>query len=618
MSEAQAVRPAVNEIAFAPADVVKEDLPGGGFILRSPHPLRSHERHLGEMLRRWAQRRPDQVFLAERSGDAWRRVTYAEALHAAESIGESLLERGLSAERPVMILSGNSVDHALLALGSLVAGVPVAPVSPAYSLMSQDYAKAQHIFELVRPSLIFAEKGAPFSGVLRSLDLSGIDVVTADEDPDGVSAIRFAELLAAEPGARLAAAEAEIGPATVAKYLFTSGSTGLPKGVINTHGMLCSNQQMMEQCWPFMTKTPPVLLDWLPWNHTFGGNHCFNLVLKQGGTFYIDGGKPAPGLIETTVENLREVSPTIYFNVPIGFSMLLPYLERDDALRSNFFRDLQIIFYAGSALPQDLWERLEALSMQALGRRVVMASGWGSTETAPLAACVHFPIPHAGVIGLPPPGVEIKLIPSGSKLELRVRGPNVTPGYLGRPDLTRDAFDEQGFYKIGDAGRLADPSDPAKGLVFDGRVAEDFKLTTGTWVHAGGLRVKAIAAAAPVLQDAVVCGHDRDEVGLLAWPNMTACKELCPDQAAHDDPSLLVRSPEVGDRVRTGLLRHNEENPGSSTRITRVLLMVDPPSIDANEITDKGYINQRAALEHRAELVERLYADPPGEDVILI
>ncbi len=450
------------------------------------------------------------------------------------------------------------------------------------------------------------------------LDLSGTDVVTVDEDPEGVSAIRFAELLATEPGRRLAEAEARIGPDTIAKYLFTSGSTGLPKGVINTHGMLCSNQQMTEQCWPFVTETPPVLLDWLPWNHTFGGNHCFNLVLKQGGTLYVDGGKPAPGLIETTVENLREVSPTIYFNVPVGFAMLLPYLERDDALRSNFFRNLQVIFYAGSALSQDLWERLEALSIKALGRRVAMTSGWGSTETAPMATCVHFPIPQAGVIGLPAPGVEIKLVPSGSKLELRVRGPNVTPGYLGRPDLTEDAFDEHGFYKIGDAGRLADPSDPAKGVVFDGRVAEDFKLTTGTWVHAGGLRVKAIAAAAPVLQDAVVCGHDRDEVGLLAWPNMAACKELCPEHAADDDPSVLLRSSEVGDRIRAGLLRHNEENPGSSTRITRVLLMVDPPSIDANEITDKRYINQRATLEHRAELVERLYADPPEEDVICI
>jgi feruloyl-CoA synthase len=443
-----------------------------------------------------------------------------------------------------------------------------------------------------------------------------VDLVTGDGTHDDPATTALADLLATTPGSALREAERRLGPDTVAKFLFTSGSTGVPKGVINTHRMLCSNQQMIEQCWPFVTETPPVLVDWLPWHHTFGGNHDFNLVLKQGGTLYIDAGKPGPNLIGTTVRNLQEISPTIYFNVPVGLSMLLPHLEQNEALRQTFFRDLQMIFYAGSALPQDVWERLEAVSRQAGGKQVMMASAWGSTETAPMATTVHFPISRAGVIGLPAPGVELKLLPSGSKFELRVRGPNVTPGYLGRPDLTGDAFDEEGFYRMGDAGRFVDPQDPAKGLVFDGRVVEDFKLTSGTWVHVGGLRVKALAAAAPALQDAVVCGHDRDEIGLLAWPNLSACREICPDPDAHDEPLKLIRCAEVIEYIRAGFRRYNEQNRGSSIRIGRVLLMTEPPSTD--EITGKGSVNQRAVLETRAGLVQKLYAEPADPDVIVV
>jgi feruloyl-CoA synthase len=607
-------------IPLAPPDVVREDRPDGSFVLRSPHPLQPHERHLGETLRRWAERRPDAAFLAERAGggEGWRSVTYAQALAAAESIGQALLVRGLGPERGVMVLSGNSVDHALLMLGCFLAGVPIAPVSPAYSLMSQDHDKLRRIVGLVRPGLVFVERSKPFVEALVRLHLRGVEVVTSDPEPPVLPATAFGELLETAPRQALRQAEARLGPDTVAKYLFTSGSTGLPKGVINTHGMLCANQQMLEQCWPFVRETPPVLVDWLPWNHTFGGNHNFDLVLRQGGTLYVDGGKPAPDLFEVTVRNLKEISPTIYFNVPVGFAMLLPRLEKDETLRRRFFERLQMIFYAGSALPQDLWERLEAVSVRARGERVLMTSAWGSTETAPLATSAHFPTERAGVIGIPVPGVEIKLVPSGPKLELRVRGPNVTPGYLRRPDLTRDAFDEEGFYKIGDAGRLADPTDPSRGLLFDGRVAEDFKLTTGTWVHVGTLRVRAIAAAAPALQDAVVCGQDREEVGLLAWPNLAACREICSDPGARDDPAALIRCAEVVQHIREGLRRHNEEHPGSSTRIGRVLLMPDPPSIDANEITDKGYVNQRACLERRADLVERLYAEPVDPDVLVV
>ncbi|MEX0591252.1 MAG: AMP-binding protein, partial [Xanthobacteraceae bacterium] len=368
----------------------------------------------------------------------------------------------------------------------------------------------------------------------------------------------------------------------------------------------------------FVKRDRIVLLDWLPWNHTFGGNHDFNLVLAQGGTLYIDAGRPAPGLIEQTVRNLRDVSPTIYFNVPVGYTMLLPFLEKDDALAKSFFARLKLIFYAGAALSQDLWDRLEALSVKTTGKRVPMISSWGSTETSPVATSGHRLIEQAGVIGLPAPGVTLKFVPSGSKLEIRVKGANVFPGYWRRPDLTRDAFDEEGYYRIGDAVRLADPDDPTKGIVFDGRVAEDFKLATGTWVHAGGLRVAALAAAAPALQDAVITGQDRDFVGLLAWPNVNALKEICTDRAAHDDPAKMIAAADVRDHVRKGIAAHNATQPGSSGRIARVLLMPEPPSIDANEITDKGYINQRAVLERRRALVERLYADPPHADVIVV
>jgi feruloyl-CoA synthase len=439
--------------------------------------------------------------------------------------------------------------------------------------------------------------------------------VTSRNPPAGLEATDFAELTGTAPGPAIEAARARVGPDTLAKILFTSGSTGLPKGVINTHRMMCSNQQAIVQIWPFITRRPPVLVDWLPWSHTFGGNHNFNMILRNGGTLYIDAGKPVPGLIETTVANLREVAPTLYFNVPRGYDMILPYLERDPALRDHFFSDLDTIFYAAAALPPNLWQRLEALSVAARGEKVVMTSAWGATETAPLAAGVHFPIDRAGVIGIPVPGTELKMLPNAGKLELRVRGPNVTPGYYRRADLAREAFDEDGFYMIGDAGRLADPDDPAKGLLFDGRVAEDFKLLTGSWVSVGAIRVAAIAAGAPVIQDAVVAGHDRDEVGLLVFlspPGAAGIAGLDPHTPL---PELAVNE-KVRAALRDGLAAYNGQNPGSSTRIGRALMLREPPLIDANEITDKGYINQREVLERRADLVDRLFSEDP--EVVLI
>jgi feruloyl-CoA synthase len=612
-------KPPFRPLELAPPLVERRELPNGAFELVSPVPLRPHAQSIAQLLRQQAQAHPDRDFLAERDASGgWRRLTYAAASRQANSIAQALLDLGCGPERPVMILSGNGIDHALMTFGAYVAGVPAVPVSVAYSLMSQDHDKLRHIFAAIRPRAIYAASGKVFAKALAVLDLTDCTLIVGTDPPDRLHAALLADLVALTPSPSVEQVFAAVGPDTVAKVLFTSGSTGMPKGVINTHRMMCANQMMVEQTWTFVKSRPPVLVDWLPWNHTFGGNHNLNLALAQGGTLYIDAGRPMPGLIEQTVRNLSEISPTIYFNVPAGYSALLPFLEKDAALARNFFADLQLIFYAGAALSQDLWDRLEAISVRTTGMRVPMLSSWGSTETAPLASACLGNVERAGIIGLPTPGVTLKLVPSAGKLEVRVRGPNVFPGYWGRPDLTRDAFDEDGFYRIGDALRFADPADLSKGLMFDGRVAEDFKLSTGTWVHVGGLRVAALAAAAPVLQDAVVTGHDRDLVGLLAWPNLAGMKAVCIDPGPQDDPAKLIASEAVREHVRSGIARHNAGQAGSSMRIKRVLIMAEPPSIDANEITDKGYINQRATLERRRALVEHLHAEPAPADVIVI
>ncbi len=575
-----------SSLPFAAAAVETDHRGDGSIVLRSAHKLRPFASSVGQWLARWAAERPDQTWLAERAGDGWRSVSYAQAYDAARRIGAALLERGLSPDRPIAILSDNSVDHALLALGAMQAGVPVAPISPAYSVMSRDHAKLKGIFALLQPGLVFAQDPGRFAPALAAV---------------GAVATPLADLLAHTPGPRIEAAFAGVGPDTVAKILFTSGSTGTPKGVINTQRMLCSNQESWAQLWPFVDDRPMVLCDWLPWNHTFGGNATFNMVLRVGGTLYIDNGKPAPGLIDATVRNLRDVSPSIYFNVPRGFDLLLPHLEADADLRRSFFARLDVIFYAGAALPQNLWERLEALARSEKGGEVAMLSAWGSTETAPMATSVHFHAGRSGLIGNPGPGTELKLVPAAGKLEVRVRGACVTPGYYRRADLTRDAFDEEGFYKIGDAMKWADPADPSRGLVFDGRVAEDFKLTSGTWVHVGAVRVALIAACDPLVQDAVITGHDRAELGALVFINPAA-------QAALGLDAEGVRA-----HLRRGLAAMRASGQAGSSMVpARLLILDEPPSIDAGEITDKGYINQRAVLDRRAALVEALYTDDPA------
>ncbi len=602
----------MTRLQMAPARVEREELCDGAFILRSPISLADYPDTLIEHLDRWANEAPDRLFLAERdaTGD-WQKMTYAQARNAARSIAGSLHDRRISADRPIMIIGDNSIDHALMMLGGFYAGIPVSSISTPYALMSADHGKLKHVFGILDPSIIYVPDGERFSKALGALDLAGVEVVVSDNQPSDQAATLFQALCDNGAPSAIDGAAGSVKPDDIAKILFTSGSTGMPKGVINTHRMLCSNQQALAQVWPFIEKRPPVLVDWLPWSHTFGGNHNFNLVLRNGGTLYIDGGKPVPGLIDATVSNLKDVAPTIYFNVPRGYDQLIPFLEADAEFRDHFFSNLDTVFYAAAALPQNLWERLEKLSVAACGSKITMTSAWGSTETAPLATSVHFAIDRAGVIGLPVPGTDVKLVPNADKLEIRVRGPNVTPGYYKRRDLTDEAFDGDGFYCIGDAVKLAASDDPAQGLVFDGRVAEDFKLLTGSWVSVGALRVAAIAAGEPMIQDAVVTGHDRDEIGLLVFPNpvgMAQIADLPPDTPIAD----LAADVKVVAALKEAIGTYNGDHSASSQRIGRLLILEQPPQLDANEITDKGYINQRAVLEHRAELVDRLYSGGAG------
>ncbi|MFY0611840.1 MAG: feruloyl-CoA synthase [Hyphomicrobiaceae bacterium] len=608
--------PRYADLKLAPARVSRTDCPDGSFILASPVPLSPYASNICEFLHLWAEAAPERPFIAQRdetsgASPSWRSLTYAQTLQQVRSVAASLLARIEPYGAPVMLLSDNSIEHGILQLACMYVGIPVAPVSPAYSLLSQDHERLKHIAALLKPRIIFAGDGTAFGRALSSLDLSEIEVVVCERPPAGLVATDFGSLLDATATADVDKAFAEVSPDTLAKILFTSGSTGLPKGVCNTQRMLCSNQEAILQTWPFLGERPPILLDWLPWNHTFGGNHNIGLVLRNGGTLYIDGGKPTPDRIGQTVANLERVSPTIYFNVPRGYAMLLPYLEADSKLRDKFFAELGLIFYSGAALPHDLWTRLERLSIAARGEIVPITSAWGATETAPAATSAHFPIEQPGNIGLPIPGTEVKFVPDGDKLEMRLRGPQVTPGYYRQENLNVAAFDAEGFYRIGDAGKLADPERPEKGIVFDGRVAEDFKLLSGVWVSAGQVRMAAIDATAPLIQDAVVAGHDRDEIGLLVFLNPVACAQSVGLPSATTMPELIL-DVDVRASIRERISDYNAAHTTSSQRIARVMLLADPPSIDANEITDKGYVNQRAVLERRADLVEVLFHDDPA------
>jgi len=609
-------------IEFLSRDVALERRPDGTLLLQSNHRLKPYERHVPAFLTRWAEKTPDRVWLAQRRGPSrdWLKVTYGEAKKQVDAVTQALLDRGFGPDKAVMILSSNSIEFALLTMAAMQARAPVAPVSPAYSVMSRDHAKLRHVFDLIEPGLVFVQDGETYSGALAALDransdLGGVLLVHVDKAPPRMQSLPWSELVATRPTDAVARSIAAIEPSTVGKYLFTSGSTGMPKAVVNTQEMMCANIAMGQMARVRKPADPaPVQLDWLPWNHTMGGNATFQGNLAEGGTTWIDDGKPLPGLFEETLRNLREVSPTSFANVPAGYAMLATALEKDDGLAGRFFKNLNSLAYGGATLPDDLYRRMEALAVKHTGYRIPFITGWGATETAPTATTVHWASERVGLIGLPFPGVTLKLVPTGEegRYELRLKSVIVTPGYHKQPDLTAQAFDEEGFYKIGDAGRFVDPEDPGQGLVFDGRVVEDFKLTSGTFVLVGTLRPAAIAAASPVLQDAVVCGQDRDYVGLLGFPNLAACRRIAGDDEARLAADELLAHPAVVETLQAGLARMNAACKGSSMRVKRVLLMTEPPSVDGHEITDKGYINQRATLDRRKALVERLYAGGDG------
>jgi feruloyl-CoA synthase len=597
-----------SETLFATPAINADRRADGSIILKSTTPLRESARCIGDWLEHWARQAPERVFLADRaSADApWVTVTYKDALKQVRSAGAWILAQGLSAERPLVILSDNSVEHALFALAAQHVGVPSAAISPAYSLMSRDFDKLKSMVSLLQPGAIYVSAMQPFAAALAAIQpLHSATIVSGDAADTG--AMPFRAVAATPETPAVAKAFAAVTPDTIAKFLFTSGSTGTPKAVINTQRMLTSSQQAKAQTWPFLEDRGEdlVILDWLPWSHTFGANHNFNLVLRNGGTLYVDGGKPAPGLFATSLANLRSVMPTVYFNVPRGFDMLIAALRSDDELRQRFFGEVKFAFYAGAALPQNLWDALEELSIRTVGRALPMVTAWGSTETSPLATDCHFQAQRSGNIGVPIPGTELKLVPSGDKLEVRVRGPNVTPGYWKAPELTAQAFDTEGFYLIGDAVTFADPARPELGLFFDGRVAEDFKLNSGTWVSVGTLRVAGIAALAPLAQDIVVAGHGGDEVRFLVFPNIAACRAHAglPDSA---DVKDVIGHNKVRSTIASGLARLKAQSGNSSGHATRALLLAEPASVDGGEITDKGYINQRAVLTRRAQAVATL------------
>ena len=603
-------------IELLAARVRSHDTPDGR-VLESPVVPGEPARCVGDWLVRWARERPDATFLAERDRDGeWARLTYGDALAAVEGIASSLLDRGGGPDRPVMILSDNSIASGLIALGAMHAGVPAAPVSSAYSLQSTSFGRLRAVAEQLRPGFVFADDPARFGPALAALTAAGA------LGPDGAEPLDAAEALARTPRSpALDRAFGQITLDTIAKVLFTSGSTGTPKGVVNTQRMLTSNQESIAVCWPFLAEAPPVLVDWLPWSHTFGGNHNFHLVLRNGGALYIDRGRPVPGLIETTIANLADVAPTLWFNVPRGFDQAVALLEADDRAAAAVFARLDLVFYAAAALGPATRTRLERIAARAGRPDVFFTSAWGSTETAPLATSAHFVTSTTGNLGIPVPGVQLKLVTVQDRperrsredqddkgereaFELRVRGPNITPGYWEPGGgIAPVALDGDGFLPTGDAGRLVDDRDPAAGIVFGGRLGENFKLSSGTWVSVSQVRLALIEACAPLVLEVVIAGHDRDQLGALMFPT-PAARRL--------DAATLA------DRLRGALAHYNAAHPHTSERIARGIVLVEPLSLDDGETTDKGYTNQRRVLERRAAELDRLFAEPAGDGVLAL
>ncbi len=586
------------------------DRDDGSLLVESVEPLQSYPDHLGQCLVAGAQAHGERVLVARRGADGqWIEITWADALARARRIAQAILDRKLSANRPILILSGNDLEHFQLALGAFLAGVPYSPISTAYSLLSEDFGKLRHIVDLTTPGMVFVADEAAYGRAVRAVIPESVEVVAHHVDgSSGRALTAFNDLLQTTDTAAVDEAIAAITPDTIGKFLFTSGSTKAPKAVINTHRMMCSNLQMIRQCLPFLAETPPVLVDWLPWNHTFGGNHNVGIVLFNGGTFYIDDGRPTPDGIGETLRNLREIAPTIYFNVPKGFEEIVDVMERDEALTRHMLSRVKIFFFAGAGLAPQIWERLDHVAERVVGERIRMITGLGMTETAPFALCANGGTVYSGVLGLPAPGLKVKLVPVDGKMEVRYRGPSVTPGYWRSDDQTAESFDDEGYFCSGDAARYIDPANREIGFEFDGRIAEDFKLSSGTFVSVGPMRARILADGEAYVQDVVIAGLNRNEVGILLFPRFDACRELA-GLPGGVNTSAVLEAPAVRHFFQGLVDRQWAAGTGSATRVARALVMPTPPSADLGEVTDKGSINQRAVLRHRAAEVDALYND---------
>lgn len=609
--------------AFKPIGTVEpavecERRPDGSIILRDPRPLVPAERTIVTHLRRWATEQPDRPILAERSArGGWHKISYSDMRHDADAAAQWLLDRGIAPGQSILILSPASLEHATLLFAALTVGITVVPVSPPYALQRAGWGKLRKVVDAIRPAAIFSQTAAPYADAIAAADLLHLPWIVAEDAPPA-RLIPFSELRATVPGNAVEGAFERTGPDTVAKILFSSGSTGWPKGIINTQRMLCLNQAYWDTLWRPEDRCGPFeTLNWMPWHHTMAGNGLFNRSLRQGGTYYIDEGRPLPGQFQSTIDSLREISPHSYSDVPAGFAMLATALEEDSALRDRFFRNLVYLQYAGASLPMELWQRWQNLSVRATGLRTPFLTGYGCTETGPLITQLYWPVEGSGYIGLPVPGVEVKLIPvDDTRYELRARGGNVTPGYVGLEDLYAQSLDEEGFYRTGDAVTLVDEAEPIKGLRFASRVSEDFKLLTGTFVAVGSLRAQAVGAMMPLITDMVITGQDKAFVGALAWPNITACRKLIRTDGALLTDSQVAAHPEVHSAIARELKKFNGTSTASSMQIRRMLLLVEPPSAEENEITDKGYVNQRRVTERRGAMIDQLYSEPPPAHVI--
>ncbi|MCP9761550.1 feruloyl-CoA synthase [Lacihabitans soyangensis] len=588
---------------FGPTSTTKTIRDDGSILFKLNQSLEDFPEKINEKLIYWANKTPDKTFIARRNHvNEWKEFSYFETLEKVKSIAQYLLNLNFSKDETIVILSENSIEHAFLALAALHVGITYTPISPPYSLISNDFGKLKHCLELMTPKLVFAQDAKNYANAIELTKqlFPNIQIVTAEQSTE----IDFSELLNTPYNESVDQAFSKVKPETVAKVLFTSGSTGLPKGVINTQKMWCANLQQITQVFPFMQEEPPVFIDWLPWNHTFGGNHNFGLTLYNGGTLYLDEGKPTAKGIESTVQNLREISPTAYFNVPKGFEMLIPYFEKEPELRGKFFKNLNILFYAGASLAQPVWNRLEELAMETIGEKIPIITGLGCTESGPSAMFASWGGSFSGLLGVPVAGMEVKLVPDGDKMEARYKAPNVTPGYWRNEEETIKSFDEEGYYKTGDAVKFVDEHDPNKGLVFDGRIAEDFKLSTGTWVNVGVLKAKIISAGSPIVQDVVIAGLDKEYIGAILFLNGDSCRNLIGENLDYKEAYLHEK---VHHFLGEMLEKFNSQSTGSSTKVERIIIATEPPSIDLGEITDKGSLNQRAVLKHRADLVEEMF-----------